>query len=322
VKGGDGGAGGKGGTVILRAPGATDGNVYPDTAGGAGGKAGDGTWGDNTGQIGPSGTAGIAGEGGQATLENLSSTSGSGSVPLFPMTLTIEPVPTTATTAPIGGTIVYRATFTNSSHLAIENFSLVSDTLDPRSAAIVGSAGPQGSWDAAAGVFKTAPMTVVPGAAITWEFSVRTTGTYAADTAVINGVTAQGLFNSASELDHAVARLALAAASSGVTFTDDPLTAKTTRVKAIHVAELRQAIDALRAAASLGAYGWGDASLAVGVTRVKATHLGELRTALAEVYAAKSRPLPSYTHQTLAVGSTIAAIDIAELRAAVLAIGN
>lgn len=105
------------------------------------------------------------------------------------------------------------------------------------------------------------------------------------------------------------------------TFTDDPLAARGTAVKAAHVIELRQAVNDLRTRYGLLAAVWTDATLTERASVVKAVHLQELRTRLNEAYAAISRNVPSYTHATLSAGTTtIAAADVTELRAAVLAI--
>jgi hypothetical protein len=57
------------------------------------------------------------------------------------------------------------------------------------------------------------------------------------------------------------------------------------------------------------------------VTVVKAVHVTDLRTALAEAYTAASRTPPTYTHAAVTGGITvITSVDIAELRAALLAI--
>jgi hypothetical protein len=104
-------------------------------------------------------------------------------------------------------------------------------------------------------------------------------------------------------------------------FTDNPLTARSTVVKAIHVTELRQAIDALRTRFGLGTFAWTDVTLSPGVMPVKAMHVTELRAALNDVYGAAGSPAPTYTHAVLTGGATvIATVDIAELRAATLAI--
>lgn len=320
VAGGNGGNGGKGGTVVARIPGISAsvvaGNFGTDTSAGDGGAGGAGTHQANNSTGGSTGQSGSVGGGGTATLTD-APTSGAGSVALFPMTLHLETVPLTQTSTPVGGVVLYRATFTNNSTLAISNFTLTTDALDPHSQAITNSAGPQGSWNAATGVFATTPVSLAPGDVVIWEFSVTTIGPYAANTSVINGVQALGMFNSNTELDHAVASLSLA--SAAVSFTDDPLTPRTTRVKAIHIAELRQAIDTLRSGAGLGAFSWTDTALTSGMP-VKAIHILDLRSALNAVYTAKSVSLPTYRHAMTVKTTTITALDIAELRTAVLAI--
>jgi hypothetical protein len=63
-----------------------------------------------------------------------------------------------------------------------------------------------------------------------------------------------------------------------VPFTDDPLAAGATKVKAVHFDELRAAVGAVRANAGLPAASWTDTAL-VGV-RIKAVHAEELRARL------------------------------------------
>ena len=102
-------------------------------------------------------------------------------------------------------------------------------------------------------------------------------------------------------------------------FTEDPIVAGATSVKAVHITELRARINALRAAAGLPAFDWTDATLTASATIVRATHVMELRTALNDAYAAMGRPSPTYTDQSLA-GITIKSVHISELRNAVLAL--
>lgn len=101
-------------------------------------------------------------------------------------------------------------------------------------------------------------------------------------------------------------------------FTDDPLVAGVTLVKAVHVTELRGRIDVLRAGTGLPAFAWTDAALTSGAI-VRASHLMEMRSALNAVYAAKGRALPAYTDPALAAGASIRAVHVSELRNAVLA---
>jgi subtilisin family serine protease len=103
------------------------------------------------------------------------------------------------------------------------------------------------------------------------------------------------------------------------TFTDDPLTADSSPIKAAHIIELRSRIDLLRARFGLASYAWTDASL--GGVAVKAVHLTELRTALTDAYVAAGQPAPSFVDPTVLAGSTpIKVVHINELRAAVIAL--
>jgi len=96
-------------------------------------------------------------------------------------------------------------------------------------------------------------------------------------------------------------------------FTDDPLVAGVTTIKAVHVTELRTAVNQARALGGLGAAAWTDPTLAG--TTVKAVHITELRARLAEARAALGLSVASYTDPTLTAGSTVVkAVHIQELR--------
>jgi len=102
-------------------------------------------------------------------------------------------------------------------------------------------------------------------------------------------------------------------------FTDNPLVARTTAVKAAHISELRTAISAARARNGLPAVAWTDPTLS-GVA-IKAIHITELRIALNAVYTRLSRTLPSYTDPTIVPGQTTSkAAHVQELRSAVSAL--
>lgn len=101
-------------------------------------------------------------------------------------------------------------------------------------------------------------------------------------------------------------------------FTDDPLVAGLTKVKAVHVTELRTRIDAIRIANALGAFAWGPA-LVPGTSVVLAQHILDLRTALTQAYVAAILPVPTFADPALA-GVLIRAVHITELRVAVVAI--
>ena len=101
-----------------------------------------------------------------------------------------------------------------------------------------------------------------------------------------------------------------------VIFTDDPLVAGSTRIKAIHITQLRTAVNALRAAAGLSAATFTDPSPA-GVL-VKAIHITELRTALNQARTKLGLNAIAFTDSTITPGSTrIKAVHLTEIRAGV-----
>ena len=104
-------------------------------------------------------------------------------------------------------------------------------------------------------------------------------------------------------------------------FTDHPLVAGVTPLRAVHFTELRSRIDGVRAAVGLARFAWTDPVLRPGMTLVKLVHLLELRAALAAAYTESSRSSPSWTDPSPTAGSTpIRAAHVTELRAAVLAL--
>ena len=106
-----------------------------------------------------------------------------------------------------------------------------------------------------------------------------------------------------------------------VAFTDDPLVAGVTPVRAVHLTELRSRVDGLRAGLGLPAFVWTDAAVVAGVTPARAAHLTELRTALAEAHASAGRSAPVYTDTAVTSGVTpMKAAQLQELRAAVAAL--
>ncbi len=155
------------------------------------------------------------------------------------------------------------------------------------------------------------------------DFSLLATSPMVDKGAVVVGIT-DGYLGAAPDIGayerEASERPGLRYVAPWLVFTDDPLVARATPVKAIHVAELRVAIDRLRQAHGLSPYARTDATLSRGITAVKAEHLAELRAALNAVYVAMGRTPPTYAG-TLTAGTTIiTAASIAELRAAVRAI--
>jgi CSLREA domain-containing protein len=104
-------------------------------------------------------------------------------------------------------------------------------------------------------------------------------------------------------------------------FTDDPVVARATAIRALHILELRLRIDAVRVARGLAVYTWSDPTLTPASTVIKVQHIIDLRLALAEAYAAAALTPPTYTDAALTAGIAVArAVHIAELRAAVTAI--
>ncbi len=102
-------------------------------------------------------------------------------------------------------------------------------------------------------------------------------------------------------------------------FTDDPVVAGDTVVRAVHLTELRERIDALRVAGGLRPFAYADPTIRARVTRVRALHLTELRTALDEAYDAAGRSRPRYTGAVQA-GVAVRALHVNELRRAVQAL--
>jgi 5-hydroxyisourate hydrolase-like protein (transthyretin family) len=97
------------------------------------------------------------------------------------------------------------------------------------------------------------------------------------------------------------------------TFTDDPIVAGVTPVRAAHLIELRTAVNNLRAATFLPDYAFTDADPSG--AQILAVHILELRTALNQARAALGLPALTYQY-SLAPGNSIHAIDVNEIRAA------
>ena len=95
-------------------------------------------------------------------------------------------------------------------------------------------------------------------------------------------------------------------------FTDEPLVAGATIIKALHLTELRTAVNQARARAGLGAASWTDSQL-VG-TVIKAVHITELRTRLDEARLLLGLSPASYTDPGLTAGYTVKAVNVQELR--------
>jgi RHS repeat-associated protein len=98
-------------------------------------------------------------------------------------------------------------------------------------------------------------------------------------------------------------------------FTDDPLVAGVTVVKAVHINELRTAVNQARTRASLSAASWAES--VVSGTPIKASHIVELRTRLAEARTALGLTAFSYTDPSLSAGTAVKAVHVQQLRQSV-----
>lgn len=112
----------------------------------------------------------------------------------------------------------------------------------------------------------------------------------------------------------------VSSASVQPVFSDDPIVAGSTGVRAVHVTELRTRIDALRARVGLFPFSWTDSTLTAGIAMPLAVHITEMRTALNEAYVGAGRTPPTYASPAPVPGGAILATHIAELRSAVIAL--
>lgn len=97
-------------------------------------------------------------------------------------------------------------------------------------------------------------------------------------------------------------------------FSDDPLSAGQTPVRAVHIIELRSAISMVRAAAGLTAYPWTDTSIQPGLTLVKSAHVSELRLALDAARLTLGLTAAAYQDAVLSSSVMVRAVHVSELR--------
>jgi hypothetical protein len=100
-----------------------------------------------------------------------------------------------------------------------------------------------------------------------------------------------------------------------MSFTDNPLMAAVTVVKAQHINELRVAVNAVRETAGLSPAPWTDPSLP-GVF-VKAVHIDDLRRKLQHAFHEMGLPIPSFTDDPLIPGLIVKRVHVEEVRQAV-----
>lgn len=169
---------------------------------------------------------------------------------------------------------------------------------------------------------------LLPDGTLDAEFNPRADGRVRALALQPDGrVVVGGHFNSiGGETRFRLARLGGSGPVSPVTpvvpppFTDDPLIAGTTPLRAVHITELRDRINALRVRFALSPVSWTD-SVLTGVL-ARAVHVQELRDALLAAYDAAllqgiAAPRPVFADAPLGPGLPIRALHIQQLRAAV-----
>jgi hypothetical protein len=114
-----------------------------------------------------------------------------------------------------------------------------------------------------------------------------------------------------------MAGAATATATFGRVFTDSPLAAAATPVRAAHFTELRAAVDTLRAWRGLSAMTWTDPILVSGATPIRAIHVIELRSALDAVFAADGIAPPAWGPPPIAGQTPVTAAHVEEVRLAI-----
>jgi hypothetical protein len=98
-------------------------------------------------------------------------------------------------------------------------------------------------------------------------------------------------------------------------FTDEPLVAGSTVIKAAHLTELRTAVNAVRATAGLTAVTFAE-PVSAGVV-IKAAHIEELRTALSTARSTIGVAPVAYTNSLVARSTLVRAADVTEIRGGV-----
>lgn len=123
-----------------------------------------------------------------------------------------------------------------------------------------------------------------------------------------------GAGSSAKAAAAAATSAPLAMQSGTPVFTDDPIQAGVTVIRAVHITELRAAVNQARARAGLAAAVWTtDPNLSSGYA-IRGAHITELRTALDGARTPLGLAAAAYTYMVLSAGSPVHAADIQELR--------
>jgi hypothetical protein len=102
-----------------------------------------------------------------------------------------------------------------------------------------------------------------------------------------------------------------------IRWTDEPVT-QSTPIKAVHVNELRQAVDMQRELAGLPAFAWTDDPVVAGVTVVRAVHFLELQWAIQDLWTVTALgTLPEWSSGCAPTpGCVIFASNVNDLRTA------
>lgn len=138
------------------------------------------------------------------------------------------------------------------------------------------------------------------------------TGSSFSDTTVSSGITYLYRVRAASGCNTAFSDYSNTDMATTIIFTDDPLMAGITIVKAQHILQLRQAVNSVRATANQGLFNWAEVTQP-GVT-IKASHIQELRNALNPARNALGFPSQQFTDNPLVPGVLIKKAHVEEIR--------
>lgn len=138
------------------------------------------------------------------------------------------------------------------------------------------------------------------------------TGTSFSDTTVSSGITYLYRVRAASGCNTAFSDYSNTDMATTIIFTDDPLIAGITIVKAQHLLQLRQAVNSVRAAANQVPFNWAEV-IQPGVA-IKATHIQELRNVLNPARNALGFPSRPFTDNPLVPGVLIKKAHVEEIR--------
>lgn len=170
------------------------------------------------------------------------------------------------------------------------------------SVAWIGSGGPVHHYELQRSQSFSGTYTTLSPNPVTTSFTDLTVTGLVAYLYRVRAVDAQGNMSSFSNIDLATT----------ISFTDDPLIAGVTVIRAQHINELRVAVNAVRTTAGLTTVD-GTNSPVAGLT-IRAAHVSELRSNLDQALAAMQFGSPPYKDSPLAAGITVKKVHIEELR--------